>query len=738
MSDPEEKATLNGTVDTVIYQNEENGYTVLRLEQGDEIYTVVGCMPGVAMGEEIAVTGTWTRHPVYGPQLKAETLERRIPSTTKAIVTYLSSGIIKGIGAMTARRIVDAFGEDTLDIIEQEPEKLATVKGISRKKALEIGNSFQQQAGMRRLMEFLTRYELPVALGTELWRQFGQDALTIIQGNPYLLVGEPYRVRFHAADKVALALGIGTEDPLRAEAGIIFILSHNLGNGHVFLPADKLVPAAGRLLGLEIGPLERALTSLVEQGRVIREEIAGEDACYLTSLYHAEVDVANRLAEMARQELLPPDNMAQIIRSIEQEQHIQYAPQQRAAVELAARRQVMLLTGGPGTGKTTSLRGILELFQTLGLKTALAAPTGRAAKRLGDLCGEDAATIHRLLETGFDNESGELAFGKNESDPLEAGAVIVDETSMVDLPLMQALLSALKGDCRLVLVGDPDQLPSVGPGNLLSDLISSGAIPSVRLTEVFRQAQESAIVMNAHSVNQGVLPPLNNRASGDFFFMRRTDPQRAVDTIVELCKTRLPEHMGIPADQIQVLSPTRKYDTGTANLNRRLQEALNPPAPGKNERKYGSYLYRVGDRVMQIRNNYEIMWREKGRNRAGMGVFNGDIGFIEDMDPHGEVITVNFDDRIVEYTPDMLSELEPAFAMTVHKSQGSEYRAVILAALDGAPMLLSRGVLYTAITRAKELLIIVGDDQTLARMCANNRQARRYSGLKDRLKGLSR
>ncbi len=733
MSDPEERDSLDGTVDAVIYQNEENGYTVLRLEQESERYTVVGCMPGVAAGEEICVTGSWTRHPTFGPQFKAETIERRIPSTTKAIFNYLSSGIVKGIGAMTARRIVDAFGEDSLDIIERHPDQLASIKGISRKKAVEISANFRQQAGMRHLMEFLTRHELPVSLGTALWRQFGQDALTIIQTNPYLLAGEPYRVRFAAVDALALSLGIGAEDAMRAEAGVVFELSHNLGNGHVFLPAGKLIPASCKLLGLPEEPISQALDSLVEQGRVVREGIAGEDACYLTSLYHAETEVAGRLAEMARRELRPPEDIGGIIRRIEKEQRIQYAPQQREAVELAATRQVMLLTGGPGTGKTTSLRGILELFSAIGLKTALAAPTGRAAKRLGDLCGTEATTIHRLLETGFDSETGELAFCRNEANPLDVGAVIVDETSMVDLPLMDALLAALKGDCRLVLVGDPDQLPSVGPGNLFADLIRSGAIPAVRLTEIFRQAQQSDIVMNAHSVNQGRLPVLSNKATGDFFFMRRPDSRRAVETIVELCKTRLPERMGIPADQIQVLSPTRKFDTGTRNLNIALQAALNPPAPGKNERKYGSFTYREGDRVMQIKNNYDIMWREKNRQRGGMGIFNGDVGFIESIDPRGETILVNFDDRMVEYTPDLLNELEPAFAMTVHKSQGSEYRAVVLAALDGAPMLLSRGVLYTAITRAKELLVIVGDEQVVARMCANNRQARRYSGLRARL-----
>ncbi len=733
MATPGEKATLTGLVGPIIFQNEENGYTILRLEDEDEGYTLVGCMPGITSGEEISATGTWVRHAVYGLQLKVEKLERRIPTGEKAIVAYLSSGLIKGIGAATARRIVDAFGEDSLDILEQHPERLATLRGISKKKALEIGASFRKQAGMRRLIEFLTQYELPVSLGTELWRQFGGDALSILRTNPYLLAGEPYQVAFKTVDKVALAMDFSAEHPVRTEAGVIYSLSSALSQGHVFLPRGELIGRAALLLGLENEIIVQALDSLLTQGRVILDRVAGHDACYLTSLYHAEAEVASRLREMAQQELHPPRQLSQLIDRIQEEQGLQYAPQQREAVELAARRQVMLLTGGPGTGKTTSLRGILELFRALGLKTALAAPTGRAAKRLGELCEEEAATIHRLLETGYDAETGELAFCRNESEPLEAGAVIVDETSMVDLPLMEALLSALKGDCRLILVGDPDQLPSVGPGNLLADLVASGVIPSVRLTEIFRQAQQSAIIMNAHSVNQGIVPQLSNRADGDFFFLRRTDTQRAVETIVDLCKNRLPNHMGIPPEQIQVLSPTRKYETGTTNLNQALQEALNPPSPEKNQRTYGSRVLRVGDRVMQIRNNYEIMWLEKGKNRGGMGVFNGDIGFIEDIDPQGEVVTVNFDDRIVEYTPDMLGELEPAFAMTVHKSQGSEYRAVILVALNGARFLLSRGVLYTAMTRARELLIIVGSDQVIAQMCSNNKPTSRYTGLRERL-----
>ena len=463
---------------------------------------------------------------------------------------------------------------------------------------------------------------------------------------------------------------------------------------------------------------------------MIQETVGNEEAVYLHDLYEAEQYVAFRLSEMAGGEQVPPAGLDGLIDRIQAEQGIVYAPQQRQAVELAAASQVMLLTGGPGTGKTTSLRGVLALFEQLGLETALAAPTGRAAKRLGELCGMEAATIHRLLETQYDPRSGRLVFAHDEDDPLRADAVIVDETSMVDILLMRGLLSALRPECRLILVGDPDQLPSVGPGNLFSDLIRSGVVPMVRLTEIFRQAAESAIVRNAHGVNRGELPDLRDNKH-DFFFLRRKDPARAAETIVELVQTRLPNNMGIPPEQIQVLSPTRKRVTGTASLNRAIQEAVNPPAPGRPERRFGEYVFRQGDRVMQVRNNYDVIWKDG--LTTGMGVFNGDIGRIVEVDNRSELITVDFEGRLVEYTPDMLGELEPAYAITVHKAQGSEYRAVILSVSDGAPVLLTRGVLYTAITRARELLILVGDEDVVARMTANDRQQRRYSGLRWRL-----
>ena len=729
MSD-QELEMIEGAVSAVIFQNEENGYTILKLDVHGEEVTVVGPMAGVAPGEYLSVRGRWTRHPTYGPQMKAEVVDRRLPQSMKEIFHYLSSGAIKGVGKTTARLIIEQFGEDSLTVIEEDPERLTKIKGITKKRARQIGEVFRQQMGTRRLMEFLTQYQLPLELAALLRRAYGDVALEVVKANPYLLVNQEFEVEFSQADRLALDLGVGAEDPLRLEAGLLFELAHNLNNGHTFLPRRKLVEATSTLLEVSGELLEDCLEALIRRGEAQCEQVAGQEAVYLPALHEAETFIARRILEMSRAELLPPEGLDRLVRRIEKEQRISYAPQQREAVELAAGRQVMLLTGGPGTGKTTCLRGVLALFEMMGLDTALAAPTGRAAKRLGELCNTDASTIHRLLETGFDPRSGKLVFTRNSYDPLKAEAVIVDETSMVDVPLMAALLDALSDDCRLVLVGDPDQLPSVGPGALFADLIRSGTVPTVRLTEIFRQAAQSAIIRNAHLINRGQVPDLRLN-QGDFFCLARRDPESVLDTIVDLCRRRLPERMGIPAGEIQVLSPTRRRGTGTRALNQVLQTALNPPLEGKGERRFGDWVFRAGDRVMQVRNNYDILWREEGGTDSGMGMFNGDIGVIRSIE--GETITVDFDGKIVEYSPDMLGELEPAFAVTVHKAQGSEYRAVILAALDGAPFLMTRGVLYTAVTRARELFIVVGDPAAVAGMVNNNRQTRRYSGLRARL-----
>lgn len=727
----ERRNQVAGTVSAVLFRNEENGYTVLKLDCGEEgEVTAVGCMPGVAPGESLELEGAWGRHPSYGEQFKAEAVARRMPVGEKAVFEYLASGAVKGVRMGLARQIVDHFGEAALEVIENDPDRLCELRGVSPKRARAIGEDFRQKMGMRRLAEFLSEHRLPLAAAMPLYRRFGDLAVDVVRDNPYLLADRSLDIPFAQVDALAISLGVAGDDPQRVEAALVFELDHNADNGHVFLPENKLLDATAALIGVDGSCLAEGLAALIERGEVVREDIAGVTACYPAGLYGAECYVAMRLGEMCRTEIARPEGLGRLIDSIQREQGITYAKQQRRAVELCASRQVMLLTGGPGTGKTTSLRGVLALFETLGLETALAAPTGRAAKRMGETCGADALTIHRLLETKLDPFTGQLAFTKNQDDPLEVDAVIVDETSMVDVSLMAALLAALRGDCRLVLVGDPDQLPSVGPGNVLDHLIRSGVVPAVSLTEIFRQARESAIVMNAHGVNQGTVPELKNKAR-DFFYLGRRDAARTVDTIVELCRTRLPDNMGIPTEQIQVLTPTRRRGAGTAALNRALQEALNPAREGRGERAFGPYIFREGDRVMQVKNNYDLFWENPDTGEKDLGVFNGDIGTIVDVDVGG--ITVSFDGRLAAYPSELLGELEPAYAVTVHKAQGSEYRAVILALSDVPTSLLARGVLYTAITRARELFILVGDGELMARMVANDRQMRRYSALRTRL-----
>ena len=733
MAGTREQELIRGTVAAVLYQNQENGYSVIRFttDQGVTI-TVVGTIPMCTPGEHLAVTGHWEDHTTHGPQFRAEFLERVMPSGAEAIETYLSSRAIKGIGPRTASRIVKLFGDQTFEIMEQHPERLAEGPGISPQKAKAIGQSFQKQFGMRKLLEFLLSNGLPGELAMPLYKAYGDLAMDALRDDPYLLTEDYFGAAFAAVDQFAVHQGIEAEDFRRVQAATVYTLRHNLGNGHTFLPAEKLCAATATMINVDPDVVRETLGDLNLAGKLVVDTLRDISVCYLPEYYEAETYVAQRMLELSATPQQVPDRLEGTLRAVQQELGTEYASEQARAILTAARSSVMLLTGGPGTGKTTTVNGILGLFDRLGIKTVLAAPTGRAANRLKELCGREAATIHRLLETQFDPESGKLCFMHDESEPLKADAVVVDETSMVDILLMEALLRALKPQCRLILVGDPDQLPSVGAGNLFSDLIRSKKIPTVRLTEIFRQARESLIIMNAHAINGGQLPELTVK-NKDFFFLQRRDMQRAVDTIVDLCVRRLPQNMGIPADQIQVLSPTRKNEAGTAALNLRLQAVLNPPAPGKQEHKRGKMLFRVGDRVMQIKNNYDIMWKKTEGFGVGTGVFNGDVGKVTEIDPGQETMTVVFDDRQVEYTFDLLGQLELAYAMTVHKSQGSEYRAVILSVSQANPYLLTRSILYTAVTRARELLILVGDPGVVQQMVENNRQSRRYSGLKLRL-----
>ena len=731
----QELEILQGAVSAVVYQNYENGYAVLRLNLGGgQMVTVVGTIPLPAVGEKLMVTGKWSNHPSYGRQFEAEFLERLMPQTAMEILNYLSSRVIKGIGPRMAARIVERFGAETLAVMEREPERLTEVAGISREKARSIGEEFRLQVGMRQIMEFFALHHLPAELAVRTYKRYGDSTMELLYDDPYLLMDEDLEAEFGAVDQFAIALGVAGDDPRRVEAGVLFELNYNLTGGHSFLPEDKLIAATARLLTVEEDTVKQAVERLLEVDRLNREQLAGITVIYLPQLYEAETESTRRLLEFAGNTFPEPKNLDKLIRSVAKDSGIDYSSQQLEAIREAANSGLLLITGGPGTGKTTILNGILELLGRMQLRCLLAAPTGRAAKRLSEVTGEDASTIHRLLEAGIDPATGKMFFARDEENPLKCDAVIVDEMSMVDIQLLHCLLRAIPQGKRLILVGDPDQLPPVGPGFPFGDMLRSGVLPSVRLTEIFRQAQQSLIVMNAHRVNQGEMPDLKCVTS-DFFFMRRSSEEAVCSLIRDLCAARLPQNMGIPSDQIQVLSPTRKGAVGTVNLNRLLQEALNPPGPDKKERAFGDYLFREGDRVMQIRNNYDILWKKTDASMVGAGIFNGDVGIIQSIDTGSETLSVLFDDKVAEYDFTQLSELEPAYAMTVHKSQGSEYRAVVLTAWNGSPYLLSRSILYTAITRARELLVIVGKEETVGVMVENAKKNRRYSGLKLRLQG---
>ncbi|MBR3569275.1 MAG: ATP-dependent RecD-like DNA helicase [Oscillibacter sp.] len=727
-----EKITAEGTVQSVIFHNAENGYAVLRLALADgEAVTVVGCIPGAAPGEGMSVTGTWETHPQHGDQIRAEEVERRLPEGKAEIYSFLSSGVCKGLGAATAQRMVETFGENTLSVLEQEPKKLTVLRGMTLKKAEELSAAFRQTMGLRRLMAFLSRYELPPILAMRLRERYGDSALSVLKENPWLLSADENGVSFTLTDRIAMGMGFAPDCPQRIQAALIFTLQYQERNGHVFLPEDKLVDATARLLDCGRDLPERELDTLAAQGAVVREAVGNANACYLRRMWEAETSAQIRLEALLSAAPDRSGQAEQAIGEIEKELNVAYAERQREAVRLAAREGVLILTGGPGTGKTTTVRGIVALFRRMGLDISLAAPTGRAAQRLSEVTGAEAQTIHRLLGMTRSQETGQVVFTKSEKEPLESDAVIVDEMSMVDLPLFSALLRALRPGSRLVLVGDADQLPSVGAGNVFSDLIRSGRIRTIFLREIFRQAEQSAIIRNAHAVNTGQPPRLSNDQE-DFFFLRRPSPEQAAETIVELCRARLPQNMGIPSEQIQVLAPTRKGVCGTVELNRRLQEALNPKSPEKRELRWGDALFREGDRVMQTKNNYDVVW-VKPDNTVGAGVFNGDVGTIREIDPSGQSMLIDFDGRAAPFSAEMLNELELAYAVTVHKSQGSEYRAVVLAAVPAARSLMVRGVLYTALTRARELMILVGDAYAVGEMAANDWRQRRYSGLRWRL-----
>ncbi|MDY5880520.1 MAG: ATP-dependent RecD-like DNA helicase [Oscillospiraceae bacterium] len=727
-----EQTEINGIISSVIYLNDENGYAVVRMEtDSGEMVTAVGCLPYIAPGEMISAEGSWVTHAQHGRQFKIEQSNRLLPTSADGIYEYLAGSTVKGIGPATAALIVDRFKEKSLDILEMHPEKLAEIKGISLTKAKDLSASFKKQAGVRRLTEFLCAYGIKPLVALKLYRAYGSAALETVHENPYIISASHIGASFAEADNLALELGIEGDSINRISAAVLFELQHNSGNGHCFIPRDKLIAATSQLISVPADLVSDAIDSLSENGGLVCDKVANLNVCYLTELYEAETYTAERLKSMVGLKTKSSANIERLITKLESLYDISYAPLQKQSIELALNNRILVITGGPGTGKTTILKGILSLYDELELETLLAAPTGRAAKRMSELTGREASTIHRLLGAKMAEDGETVVFSKHEGDPLNCDALVLDECSMVDITLMSSLLKALKPGCRLVLVGDADQLPSVGPGNVFSDIIRSQTVPTVRLTEIFRQKGDSRIVRNAHMINRGEHPDFEAN-TGDFFRLRRLKGGTAVETIVELCARRLPENMKIPSASIQVLSPTRKGETGTVNLNKRLQAALNPTSESKKEKLFGEAVFRVGDRVIQTKNNYDTIWKTKG-GVSGAGVYNGDIGTIAQIDPITETLTVDFEDKLATYSFEMLNELEHAWALTVHKSQGSEYRAVVLALSGDVQMLLTRGVLYTAVTRAKELLIMVGDDNIAHRMIDNNKQSRRYSALRLRL-----
>lgn len=734
---PGETITISGDIASVVYTNEENGYSVIEVDlaEGGRI-TAVGTIPYPGEGETITAEGVFINHPTFGSQFKCKSIERIMPSEANAILKYLCSGAIKGIGIATARKIVSKFGTSTFDVIANNPEFLTDIKGITLTRAKNISAELTSKFAVRELVSFLSEYGLEMPLAVSVYKKFGPAAREVITRNPYFLALEPFLADFRNVDAMALSLGFGERDFARIEAGIIFELYINENEGHVFLPYDRLVGAGAKFLDLPETLIADTLDAMIEAKTVKTDTIGGLKACYITKMYEAEVFTAQRLIFLASRRFPAPPGAEKAFSELEKEFKIEYSEKQREAILAAVREPVMVLTGGPGTGKTTAVRGMIGLLERMGTKTLIAAPTGRAAKRLTELCGREAKTIHRLLEVVFSENN--MVFARNLENPLDADAVIIDELSMVDLPLMASLLAALKNSCRLIMVGDPDQLPSVGPGTVLNDIIKSGRIKRIHLDEIFRQARESDIIMNAHAVNRGEMPSLKNNKK-DFFFLNRRDPGDVVSTVAELCAARLPGKMGFQTADIQVITPTRQGFSGVYALNPILRDLLNPPSPSKKEKAFGNTVFREGDRVMQIKNNYDIVWnREEGEaESAGTGVFNGDMGVIKKINPLSETVTVEFVDKSCDYSFDMLGELEHAYAITVHKAQGSEFRAVVFVAALSHSRLLNRNLFYTAITRARELFIIVGNPECIETMVGNKQKLRRYSGLKERIEALS-
>lgn len=731
----EKLETLKGEVDSIVFKSEDTGFCVVMLNCENELITVVGEMGNVEEGEDLVVTGEFTTHQKFGEQFKAHMFERSLPTTSAAIQRYLASGAISGIGPVLAKRLVAKFGDDTLDIIENYAETLTEIEGITKKKADKISQEFKTTFAARALMSYLSKFEIETAYGIKAWKRWGNTAEEMIRSNPFVMCIVGVDLPFSKADEIAAKADIPADNENRIKAGITYVLRQNSDSGHTCLPLDKLVKLSSEFLIVDDKLVQKVIDEEIEEENLYYYDKQGRRFVMLADFYRAEDYIARRLAIMRQISYDNKIDFSDVIDLEEENNGIRYEKIQREAINLALSKGFLVLTGGPGTGKTTTLNAIISLYQQQGMNVMICAPTGRAAKRLSDLTGYDAKTIHRLLEVKF--SSGDtLAFVHNENNLLDCDALIIDEMSMVDSCLFEAVLSAVSVTCKLVLVGDSDQLPSVGAGNVLKDIIDSSVMPVVTLKEIFRQAQESEIVMNAHKIVNGEHIDLT-RKDKDFFFFQRLNFKELQDLVVDLCKSRLPKAYGYsPIENIQVLSPTRKGPAGVVELNKRLQKELNPPAAGKSEVKTPVYIFRKGDKVMQTKNDYEILWKKiitEEKTESGAGIFNGDIGIIIGVNKILKTVTIDFEGRVAVYNQQMLDNLELAYAVTVHKSQGSEFDVVILSVFGGFDKLYYRNLLYTAVTRAKKMLIIVGSKNRVDFMIDNNRRNLRYTALKNML-----
>ena len=733
-------ATVCGFVERIKYRNEENGYTVLSLtDEGDE-YTLVGNFHYISEGEMVEATGPMTEHPVYGEQMTVETYEIKTPEDTAAMERYLGSGAVKGIGAALAARIVRRFKADTFRIMEEEPERLSEVKGISEKMAMAISEQVEEKKEMRQAMMFLQEYGISMSLAVKIFQEYGPRLYTVIKENPYQLADDIAGVGFKMADEIAKRVGIFTDSDFRIKSGVLYTLLQATANGHTYLPEDELLSQASELLRVEKESIEKHLMDMQIDKRLVIRESEGIRIVYASQYYYMEMSVARMLHDLNIRGREPEETIRKKLLQIQKEESIELDEKQVQVVVEAVNSGLLIITGGPGTGKTTTINTIIRYFESEEMEILLAAPTGRAAKRMTEATGYEARTIHRLLEiSGMpgDERSVGMHFERNEENPLDADAVIIDETSMVDIHLMQSLLKAVNPGTRLILVGDVNQLPSVGPGNVLKDVIEAGCFNVVMLTRIFRQASQSDIVVNAHKINAGETVPLGKK-SNDFLFIKRDDPNTIINAMITLVQKKLPGYVGADPYDIQIMTPMRKGALGVERLNTILQEYLNPPDKSKLEKESGGVTFRVGDKVMQIKNNYNIEWEVRNKYGIpvdkGTGIYNGDIGIIREINLFAELVTVEFDEgRMVEYSFKQMEELELAYAITIHKSQGSEYPAVVIPIFSGPKMLMTRNLIYTAVTRARACVCLVGVPEVFQAMVDNEMEQRRYSGLKERI-----